>query len=478
LIRVRLTVANSLVLGLILSALCLATYLMSSWHLENQVDRELAAGGDAFSTEWVNLPLRMGMPPDAEKRIAAFSKFGADPNAVRNFLVEREFLFPRMNFVDPKEMAAPGRPVWDAELYKQSLKGTSGFVTATVPEQIEGTGATEIRIYSVPLLRKGKIVGAGQIARPMRSVRDEQARLRRTVLTLLPTAILTSLIAGYFLTQHALSPISSFAASVAKIESQNLNERLPVTGNDELSTLAVAFNSAMDRIESSFARLQEFTADASHEIKTPLTAILARTGSALRAPRTAEQYLEVVQSVDRSAKQLRLISDDLMLLARHDQDAPLGVTGSARLSQLVLGNPAWENRLDLHVDSEHAIQGDAVTLGRLLNNLIENALNHGHSDRLVEVRLWVEAGEQILLIRDFGPGIPPEHIHRVFDRFYRVDASRTRASGGSGLGLAIAKSIVESHGGTLTLASNVGEGTTATVRIPVSQSRGKENSLC
>ena len=167
-----------------------------------------------------------------------------------------------------------------------------------------------------------------------------------------------------------------------------------------------------------------------------------------------------------------------MLLARHDQDAPLGVTGSVQLSQLLLGNPAWENRIDLHVESENTIQGDAVTLGRLLNNLIENALNHGHSDRLVEVRLWVEAGEQILLIRDFGPGIPPEHIHRVFDRFYRVDASRTRASGGSGLGLAIAKSIVESHGGTLTLASNVGEGTTATVRIPVSQSRGKENSLC
>lgn|GEM_PF-3231935 len=471
-IRVRLTVANSVVLGLILSALCLAIYVMSSWHLENQVDRELGAGGDAFSTEWVNLPFRIGMPPDAEKRIAAFSEFGADPNAVRNFLVEREFLFPRMKLIDPSEMPMPGRPVWDAELFNQSLKGKSGFITATVPEQIEGTGPTEIRIYSVPLLRKGKIVGAGQIARPMRSVRDEQARLRRTLLTLLPTAIFTSLIAGYFLTQHALSPISSFAAAVAKIESQNMNERLPVTGNDELSTLAIAFNSALDRIESSFARLQEFTADASHEIKTPLTAILARTSSALRAPRSAEQYLEVVQSVDRSAKQLRLITDDLMLLARHDQNAQLGITSTVQLSQLVLGQSEWEGRIELSVDSEQPVKGDAITLGRLLRNLIENALNHGHSDRKVKVRLWVEAGEQYLSVQDFGPGISPEHIHRVFDRFYRVDASRTRASGGSGLGLAIAKSIAESHGGTLALISNVGEGTTATVRIPIAQKLG------
>lgn len=304
--------------------------------------------------------------------------------------------------------------------------------------------------------------------------------LLQHVLALIPVALLIAGVGGAFLTNRMIQPVRQMTRTAEQVSAEDLSGRLPIQGNDEFADLASTFNKMMGRLQEAFTHLKllieqqrRFTADASHELRTPLTVIKAITSLTLRGDRSPEEYRQALDSIDRAADTMNRLVQDLLFLARSDT-GQLGLNLTPITVQDVL-EPAAEivqkpgsATITLNMpDAPVKVCGDLHALIRLFTNLMENALQHTPSGG--KVIIDVESGEEMVSIsvRDTGEGIPPEHLPHVFERFYRADASRTRASGGTGLGLAICKSIAEAHHGTISIDSTLGEGTLVKVMLPL-----------
>ena len=233
---------------------------------------------------------------------------------------------------------------------------------------------------------------------------------------------------------------------------------------------------ALRPAERAWEQQRRFVADASHELKTPLTVILTNTGILLRHPeQTVAQQRKWVEYIREEAQRMRELVEDLLFLARHDagrDQAPAQTVDLAELlwSALLPFEPvAFEQGVTLEsgIQSGVTVRGRSEELRRLAAILLDNAVKYAGPQGQVRVALARgEKGGACLTVRNTGPAIPPEHLEHLFERFYRADNSRARSSGGYGLGLAIAKSIVDSHRGTITVQSREEEGTCFTVRLP------------
>lgn len=364
-------------------------------------------------------------------------------------------------------------PPWDAQTFKLSTQGREVFSTITVKNQ-------PVRVLSTPILRDGAVVGVVQLPYPMTDLVHALNRLTLTLLALIPVALLIAGVGGAFLTNRMIQPVRQMTRTAEQVSAEDLSGRLPIQGNDEFADLASTFNKMMGRLQEAFTHLKllieqqrRFTADASHELRTPLTVIKAKTSLALRGDRSPEEYRQALDSIDRAADTMNRLVQDLLLLARSDT-GQLGLNLTPITVQDVL-EPAAEivqkpesATITLNMpDDPVKLCGDLHALIRLFTNLLENALQHTPSGGKVIVD--VESGEEMVSIsvKDTGEGISPEHLPHVFERFYRADASRTRASGGTGLGLAICKSIAEAHHGTISIDSTLGEGTLVKVMLPL-----------
>ena len=250
-------------------------------------------------------------------------------------------------------------------------------------------------------------------------------------------------------------------------------------GNDEFSSLAETFNGLLGRVETTFREQERaleqqrrFTADASHELKTPLTVIRGNASMALSAPQDVETYRQSLTEIDRSAQTMSHLVHDLLLLARSDG----GQLGQKRIELLVREilerarggvTPGANAPITIRVeDSALSVMGNESELTRLFSNLLNNAVRYTPVDGQISVTARRQGAAITVYVQDTGIGIAPEHLAHLGERFYRVDASRARPSGGTGLGLSICKGIAEAHGGTLTFASAPGKGTAATVTLP------------
>jgi signal transduction histidine kinase len=373
----------------------------------------------------------------------------------------------------------PSERLWDPDAFETARGGKAGFSTVTV----EGE---RVRVFSAPARRDGVQDGVIQVAHPLGELQRLVDSQLRTLFVLIPLALGVAGLSGLFLTSHALRPVRRITQAAAQIGAEDLSQRLEVTGKDELAELATTFNGMIGRLEGAFAGLsqayrrleasykeqQRFTADASHELRTPLTRIKGMTSLALSGPHCADEYREALVVADQAADAMGRIVQDLLLLARADAGqltlrfAPTRVEealehAAARLE----GHPGAPIRCE-PLTQPLPVNGDLDHLTRLVVNLLENAVRHTPSHGEVRMTARREAADVVIRISDTGEGIPPEHLPHVCERFYRVDASRTRADGGTGLGLAICQSIVQAHGGTLTLHSTPGQGTTVEVRLP------------
>ncbi len=455
-IRWRLTLWNVSVLALTLGVLGAALLYTLQANLMRGMDRDLArfadraqriAAGPAFD----HSPLDRSRPP----------RSGPDrgPYGARFFdLIGHPF--------GPFPTDIP----WDPQTFPQSAQGRALYSTRTINKE-------PLRIYSVPLRREGQVFGVAQVARPLTEERAEVRRVTRTLLTLIPLALLIAGGGGAFLTNRALRPVRQITQAAGQIGAGDLSERLPVAGQDEMAELARTFNGMLGRLEEAFVRLteayeqqQRFTADASHELRTPLTTIKANTSLALLAPHS-DTDRRALEAIDKAADRTIRLVQDLLLLARAD-------AGEMRLSRASLGvqdllteacelAPAPGPAVAVAVpDPALTVCGDADALGRLLGNLIANAARHTPPGGQITLRGFAADGAVCLQVADTGEGISPEHLAHLGERFYRVDAARSGAQGGTGLGLAICRSIAEAHGGVLTVDSTVGVGTTVTVRLP------------
>lgn len=278
---------------------------------------------------------------------------------------------------------------------------------------------------------------------------------------------------GWVLAGRSLKPIDRIAADAEGIAAGDFGRQIDVDDTEsELGRLAVVLNDTFSKMNAAREHMAQFTADASHELRTPLTVILSDSQGALRQERTPEEYRATLETIKQSALRMKSISDALLELAHGDAGRPVAqdacdLADLADESVALLGRIAREHGAKLVAQLESApVVGDAGRLGRVILNLSTNAILHNEAGVTVSVTTGVHEGFSELRVADDGRGIAPENLGGIFERFRRVDASRSRHTGGAGLGLAIVKQTVEAHGGTITVTSEVGKGTVFVVRLP------------
>jgi heavy metal sensor kinase len=292
----------------------------------------------------------------------------------------------------------------------------------------------------------------------------------------LPLTLAVAAFAGYALARRALAPLEQMALRAEQITSERLDERLPTDNVDgELGQLARAFNSTLARLEQSFEQLRRFTSDASHELRTPLTAMRSVGEVGLQKDGSREEYRDIIGSMLEEGNRLTRLVDSLLTISRADAGAiqfhpsVFSVLELAREAAALLEVLMEEKSLKLTLtgDERAAVNGDRLFLRQSLVNIIHNAVKYSPVRGTISVNVRLDgAGRVMIEIADDGPGIPPEHLTNVFDRFYRVDKSRARNEGGAGLGLSIANWAVQAHGGEIGLDSTLGAGCTFRICLP------------
>jgi heavy metal sensor kinase len=318
---------------------------------------------------------------------------------------------------------------------------------------------------------------SGETIRIGCSIAPEVKELQRAALNTTSVGVfvlLVGLAGGWWLVSRSLKPISSISATAVKISAGDLSQRINVAeAESELGQLAAVLNSTFARLETAFAQQKQFASDAAHELRTPVSVILTQTQTALNRERDAASYKQTVEACQRAAQRMRRLIESLLELARFDAGQEVlkrlrfGFSKTISDSVELIQTLADERGVKIFSELESLeITGDSERLGQVVTNLLTNAIQYNQPDGEVRVKLEAQGGMVVLTIADTGQGIAPENLPRVFERFYRADQSRTGA-GNSGLGLAICKAIVEAHGGTIEVASEVGQGSTFIVRLPI-----------
>jgi heavy metal sensor kinase len=346
-------------------------------------------------------------------------------------------------------------------------EGKSHFDTIDIDDQ-------HFRVLSMPIQRNNQVVGVLQVAEELDEAVLTLRRLLLILLTIIPATLALASWGGTFLSGRALKPIDQLTRTAQQISTLDLSQRIGLPPrNDELGRLAATFDTMIERLEQAWRRQRQFTADASHELRTPLTAIRGQIEVALSEERSAEEYRAVLETVQtQNARMSRLVSD-LLMLARADAGLQLHCE-ALDLAQLTrdvgeqLQPMAEANGLHFEVCAPAAVPivADEDRLLQVFFNLVENALKYTPPGGCVTLACSEEAANALLTVSDTGPGIPPHALPHIFDRFYRVDESRQRVRGGEGLGLAIVHTLVEAHGGSIVVQSELGKGTTFRVQLP------------
>jgi two-component system, OmpR family, heavy metal sensor histidine kinase CusS len=314
------------------------------------------------------------------------------------------------------------------------------------------------------------------VAAPLAGTELMLRRLREVLLWATPLVLLIGWLGGYWMSRRALEPVDAITRAARSISIENLSERLEVPGaGDELARLAETWNGMLARLEAAVKRLSEFTADASHELRTPITLIRATAELTLRRNRSPETYREALRHVIAEADRMTRLIEDLLLLARADAGLPALPLDRVELTPLVRdicrqGQILAEER-QLKISAELPdqpvyVEANDPALRRLLMLLVDNAVKYTPAGGRITVSVGLDLSGPTVTVRDTGIGIPDTALPHVFERFYRADESRNREAGGAGLGLSIARWIAERHHAHLEAESVVGRGSAFRVRFP------------
>ncbi|HEY1068020.1 MAG TPA: ATP-binding protein [Pirellulales bacterium] len=373
--------------------------------------------------------------------------------------------------------------VWDAR--GRLIAGTSPLPAEVAPAEqappTEGPHPFSTRAYGTHL---DVIVAAphgGQllIGRPLAKEFDGVLRLLRDLGVTAIGCLAVGAVGAWWLANRLAEPIGRIADAAERITSRNLSQRLEAAaGPVETARLAGAFNSMLDRLHEAFAQQVRFTADASHELRTPTAVVLSQTEHTLARERRPEDYRLALETCRAAALRMKKLVDDLLLLARADsgrldlRTEPLDLAELTRETVSLLAPLAASRDVQIETDAGSTpLSGDPHRLRQVLTNLITNAVLYNAPGGSVTVSTKLAESHAVLIVQDDGPGIPLADQPRLFERFYRVDQARTHTEeAGSGLGLSVVAEIVAAHGGTIEVQSTPGAGATFTVRIPIARS--------
>lgn len=349
------------------------------------------------------------------------------------------------------------------------LRGQTTFNTVSIDDD-------PVRVITTPVRAGDRVVGVLQVGLSRENVQEDLFELISALSIAAPFVLAAALAIGYFLAARALAPVAAITARAASINARDLSARLDLQlPDDELGRLAKTFDGMLGRIEDAFERQRRFTGDAAHELRTPLSLMRSEVDLALARPRSPAEYQAALTSLESDLQRLTGLVGTLLELARSDTGALELEKGEIDVVELIdlvreqFSSTAESASVEIVADVRPCtVVADEDRILQVLVNLVDNALNHTPRGGRVTlgcaplpgdggVRIWVA---------DTGHGIAPEHIPRLFDRFYRVDTGRTRSQGGTGLGLSISKAIVEAHNGTISASSTPGFGANFQVILP------------
>lgn len=346
-----------------------------------------------------------------------------------------------------------------------------------------GTEAQPIRLYSEPYRSRSGRSGLIQVAQGLGDLPLPLASLRWALLLMSPLAVGLAALGGYALARRALAPVAEVTRLAREIEAGSLNQRLPLPhSQDEIGSLVTTLNQMIARLEAAFEAMRRFTADASHELRGPLTTMRGAVDVALSQPREAAEYRETLLSVGHDVDRLRSITADLLVLARADAGRIPIERSPVRLDVLVdeiaetmgTASSAGSVHVSVEASSPVLVPGDERWLRQLVYNLVHNAVKFAGAKpsdgprALVRLSVCAEAGQGLLTVSDNGPGIPEDKLGHIFERFFRADTARTQGEQeGSGLGLSIAAWIVSAHHGEIRAENKQGGGCRFIVSLPL-----------
>ncbi len=345
--------------------------------------------------------------------------------------------------------------------------------TGTLSGTKEIIAVRAVLFAAVPIQQVGTMIPIVLVGKSFADTQGILETLQRALVVVALVGIIAAGFASYFAARSALSPITSVRDAAAGIGGRNLNLRVPEQGTrDEVDDLAKTLNAMLERLESSFETQRRFTADASHELRTPVTAIAGHASYLMRRTNPSEAQKESLEAITNLSVRLGRLIGDLLDLARADAGFGVELVATNLMSlaedvHLEVVAIAGNTEIELLGDSSLKAQIDPHRIRQVIRNLVQNALKAGSSKVIIGIAK--EENMARVSITDNGSGIATEHISKLFDRFYRVDNSRDRAAGGSGLGLSIVKWIVEAHHGNIAVSSELNVGTRIDVRFPIGE---------
>jgi len=448
-IRIRLTIWYSLFLA---AALVLFTVvsIWLMWHsIKITVDEQLADEARAVQA------LVEANRPELRDQVRAHAELQAGSSLIQVVDENGEFVYrsPRLQ--------ALNFPV----TYPQKKK----FVTTK-------SGDSPLRAYAAKTVSNGRTFTI-QVAEDMDDYIDALGRYRLLLWIGIPMLLIGATVGGHWMSGRALKPVDEITRAAQEINPTDLTARVSVPGTrDEIERLARTLNAMLERIQSAFEQMKQFTADASHDLRTPIAFIQTRAEIALRKPRTDNQYREALNEIFGETQRLSGLIENLLLLARTD----VGSEGLKlrRLNLCDIARDAGRHGKTLaesrHIDWAQAfpdstlwVGADADALRRLFLILIDNAIKYTPDHGRVGVRVGNSDGKAYVEVEDNGIGIAETDLPHIFDRFYRADSARSGDSGGFGLGLSIGKWIAKAHQGTITVKSVLGKGSSFQVWLPL-----------
>ena len=309
-----------------------------------------------------------------------------------------------------------------------------------------------------------------------RSIRRDRAAMRADALSLAAIGagvLLAGLGLAWWIASRVTRPLAAVSRTASQIAGGDLSRRNHLAETeDELGDVAKVLNETFARLEDAFNRQKQFTADASHELRTPISLILTHAQGTLLHEQSPEDYREALADCAKAAQRMKALIESLLELARFVAGAvalrrePCDLADLTRECAVLLRPLAEEKTQHIELELQPApLMGDPARLSQVVTNLLANAIHFTPPKGTITLRTKTDKGA-CLTIRDTGPGIAPDQLPRIFERFHRADASRTRATGGTGLGLAICKAIVEAHGGTITVNSGLQRGSVFDISLP------------
>jgi heavy metal sensor kinase len=452
-IRVRLTLWYVALLALILVAFCSVLYAGLARGIQAEADARLTIAAQQtlalvdIEGNRLDEPVRPEYLPDGAM-VTIYNGRGE-----RLFTSDQARVLPSLGRNEVREIRGP----WVIE-------------SARAPD------GAEWRLLTAPVLSEGQPVGAMQLARTQPEVGVALQNLLVLMALAAPATLLLATAGGLFLAGRALGPIDRLTRAAQAIGADDLTRRLdPPPQRDEIGRLALTFNSMLDRLERAFRRQRRFTADAAHELRTPLAMLASQVDVLLERPRPAAEYAHALASMREDMTRLNGLVSELLTLARADdgrealarERLAVGALVDDVLAAMIPLAEARGVHLARGADADAVVEGDQTRLTQLLVNLLDNAVKYTPAGGRVTVAVRREEPWVALEVADTGMGIAPEHLPYLFERFYRGDPARGRADGGAGLGLAISQWIVEAHGGQIAVASQPSQGATFTVRLPL-----------